>query len=185
MRNLLLLLILSSSTLALSLPRYTCPDAFPAGTDLIKKFEGFSEHAYRDTDGTWAIGYGTRGPGITVTSVWPEWYASSWLEVETLILWADICEQITNPRVNGNHMAALVSFAYNVGFGKLKRSGILELVNAGKFKLAAGKLLLYNKSRGKYMKGLARRRLAEKALFLRPIKESYVEKIDEYNSDSI
>ena len=67
---------------------------------------------------------------------------------------------------NQNQFDALVSFTYNCGVGNLK-----NLTQSGKRTLAqiSTKLLLYNKAGGVVLRGLQRRRAAEKELFNAPI----------------
>ncbi len=60
---------------------------------------------------------------------------------------------------------ALVSFAYNVGVGNLKSSTLLRKVNARDFDGAALEFHRWNRSRGKVLPGLVRRRAAEALLF--------------------
>lgn len=158
MRLLLSLLLL----LATPSRAATCPDVDEVGVQLVKHFEGFYPRAYLDA-GVWAVGYGTRGPGIRRGTIWPEWLADDWLRVELEDIREMVCLRITTD-LTSSQIAALVSFAYNVGIGRLIRSGILELVNARKFKLAARKIKLYNKSQGVTLKGLIRRRAAEAKL---------------------
>lgn len=67
----------------------------------------------------------------------------------------------TGLKLNQNQFDALVSFTYNCGPGNL-----LKLV-AGRTILQIGDAILkYNKAGGKVLKGLTRRREAERALFL-------------------
>ena len=68
--------------------------------------------------------------------------------------------------LNENQRGALVSFAYNVGAQALAESTLLALLNAGDYKNAANQFLRWNKAGGKVLKGLTRRREAERELFL-------------------
>ena len=67
---------------------------------------------------------------------------------------------------NENEAGALTSFAYNIG-------SIDQLTDHGKRSKAtiAKKMLLYNKADGRVLRGLTRRREAERKLFLTPVKE--------------
>jgi lysozyme len=62
---------------------------------------------------------------------------------------------------------ALVSFAYNVGVGNLKSSMLLRKLNAGDYDSAALEFHRWNRSKGKVLPGLVRRRAAEALLFQR------------------
>jgi lysozyme len=69
---------------------------------------------------------------------------------------------------NPNECAALVSFAYNVGLGGLKKSSVLRNHNQGNKQAAARSFGLWNKAGGQVMEGLTRRRAEESAMYLRP-----------------
>ncbi len=129
------------------------------GVELVKQYEGFYEKPYMDA-GVLAIGYGTRGAHIKYGVKWTENYADKVLRLELDSLAVEICKHL-NPFVNENQLAALVSFAYNVGIGRLFKAKILEDANIGKFT----KALKYTRSQGIELKGLVRRRQAEKILF--------------------
>jgi GH24 family phage-related lysozyme (muramidase) len=68
--------------------------------------------------------------------------------------------------LNQNQFDALVSFAFNVGEANFKRSSVLRHLNAGLYAKAAEALLAWNKSKGKVLAGLTRRREEERELFL-------------------
>lgn len=61
---------------------------------------------------------------------------------------------------------ALVSFSFNVGLGTLQRSTLRQKVLRGDMEGAAEELLKYCMAGGKVLKGLQKRRLDERALFL-------------------
>jgi lysozyme len=68
-----------------------------------------------------------------------------------------------------NHQSkfdAVVSFAYNAGLGNYQRSTIRMKVNRGEWEDAAHAFMSWTKAGGKEVKGLIKRRSAEKALFL-------------------
>jgi lysozyme len=74
--------------------------------------------------------------------------------------------RLVKAELTDNQFAAVVSFAYNVGIGNLRNSGLLRMLNQGKYGEAADQFLLWNKAKGKVMLGLTRRREAERRLFL-------------------
>jgi lysozyme len=78
-----------------------------------------------------------------------------------------LCTVTPNP----NECAALVSFAYNVGLGGLKKSSVLRNHNAGDKTAAARSFGLWNKAGGQVMAGLTRRRAEESALYLKPYQD--------------
>lgn len=72
---------------------------------------------------------------------------------------------ITVPLTQGM-FDALVSFSFNVGLGTLQRSTLRQKLNRGDKEGAAEELLKYCMAGGKILKGLQKRRLDERALFL-------------------
>ena len=71
---------------------------------------------------------------------------------------------ITVP-LTSNQFSALTSFTYNLGSGALQRSTLRMKLNRAQYERAAEQLLRWNKAGGKVLRGLTRRRAAEKALF--------------------
>ena len=61
---------------------------------------------------------------------------------------------------------ALVSFSFNVGLGTLQRSTLRQKLLRGDKEGAAEELLKYCMAGGKVLKGLQKRRIDERALFL-------------------
>lgn len=139
--------------------------------DLIKSFEGLELKAYVDP-GTGnlpiTIGYGSTmyedGRRIKLGDVIP-------LErAEMLFEWevdkkAKVIDAI-DLKVTQSQFDAIVSFAYNVGVGALRKSTLLKKVKANpNDKSIAAEFLKWNKSGGKAMAGLTRRRQAEADLY--------------------
>ena len=138
----------------------------PKGVSLIKSFEGCRLKAYKCPAGVWTIGYGhTAGvkEGDTITQETADDYLRNDLaKYEKAVMNYDGIYHF-----NQNQFDALVSFTYNCGIGNLK-----NLTQSGKRTLAqiSTKLPLYNKAGGVVLRGLQRRRAAEKELFDTPIK---------------
>ena len=136
------------------------------GVSLIKSFEGCRLKAYKCPAGVWTIGYGhTAGvkEGDIITQEQADDYLRNDLEkYEKAVISYDGIYHF-----NQNQFDALVSFTYNCGVGNLK-----NLTQSGKRTLAqiSTKLPLYNKAGGVVLRGLQRRRAAEKELFDTPIK---------------
>ena len=144
-----------------------------ATVDLVKEFEGFRAKAYKCPAGVWTIGYGTTtraGVGLEVvegeeiTEAEAEYYLHKGLEKFAV----EITGAITKP-INENEFGAFVSLAYNIGSGAFRRSSALRYFNAGDKVKAANAMLLWNRGGGKVLKGLVRRREAERTLFLTPV----------------
>ena len=137
------------------------------GFSLIKQFEGFREHAYRDVVGVWAIGYGfTAGvqPGQHMTPA----QADARLGTE-LLRYEDAVRRACTVAPNQNQFDALVCFAWNVGTAGMAGSTVIKAHNRGDFQSAARAFGLWNKAGGKVWPGLTRRRAAESALYLKPV----------------
>jgi len=114
----------------------------------------------------WTIGYGET-LGVTYDMRWTKDEAHRRLvgrlqEFENGVL--AMCTVEPNPY----QCAALVSFAYNVGLGGLKKSSVLRNHNKGDFQAAARSFGLWNKANGEVLPGLTRRRAEEAALYLKP-----------------
>lgn len=129
------------------------------GIELIKMFEGCRLTSYQCPSGVWTIGYGhTSGvcKGMTITQKKAEEYLKSDLTKYENYVTA------TGLTLNQNQFDALVSFTYNCGNGNLKK-----LIRNRTLYQIAEAILLYNKSNGKILEGLKRRRAAERELFLK------------------
>jgi lysozyme len=142
------------------------------GIDLIQSFESCRLKAYDDGVGVWTIGWGTtKGVkrGMTITQE-----EADRLFEEDLDQFADGVEALVTTDINNNQFSALVSLAYNIGLRAFGRSTLLKRVNARNFAAAADQFLVWNKGGGKVMRGLTRRRQAERKLFLKPADDSPV-----------
>lgn len=131
------------------------------GIDLIKSFEGCVLTAYLCPSNVWTIGYGhTSGvyQGQTITKAQAEQYLK-----EDIVKYENYVNN-TGLSLNQNQFDTLVSFTYNCGSGNLKK-----LIANRSLSEIADAILLYNKSRGTVLKGLVRRREAERKLFLTPV----------------
>lgn len=139
------------------------------GLALIKRFEGCRLTAYKvqSSDKYWTIGWGHYGPdvkaGQTITQA----------EADALLVrdCQSAADAVDNPKncpltakLNANQRDALISFTYNCG------SGCLQTLckNRSLFQIREA-MALYNKSGGKVLTGLVRRRAAEQELFDTPV----------------
>lgn len=136
-------------------------------SDLLKSFEGCRLTAYQDQGGIWTVGYGCTGADIGPGTVWTQERADAELLLRVNKL-QDIILHALQVHVTPQQLAALVSLAYNIGPGAFLRSTVLRELNSKDFKAAADAFLLWNRVRGKVNEGLARRREAERAVFLTP-----------------
>lgn len=132
--------------------------------DMIKKYEGFRESPYICPGGQLTIGYGKAIKPGEYTSI-----TKSEAEIllrKTVAAFERSIKNLVQVPLNQNQYDALVSFAYNVGAGAFKKSDLLKKLNASDYKGAADELPKWNKSKGKVLKGLVRRREEERKLFL-------------------
>ena len=137
-----------------------------AGLALIKQYEGCRLAAYRCAAGVWTIGYGhTAGvhSGMTITQA----RADAYLQQDI----AKFEGYVNNPayvpitaNLNQNQFDALVSFAFNLGAGNLRK-----LCKGRTAAQIAQAMTQYCKANGKVLAGLKRRRAAEQALFNKPV----------------
>ena len=144
-----------------------------ATVDLVKEFEGCKLKAYKCPAGVWTIGYGTTSragvglevvEGMEITEAEAEYYLQKSLEKFS----TEIVGAFTRPP-NESQFGACVSLAYNIGAGAFKRSTVLRKFNQGDDAGAANAFLMWNKAGGTVLKGLVRRREAERKLFLTPV----------------
>lgn len=140
--------------------------------ELVKKFEGFSSVVYLCPAGYPTIGYGhvvipeekeKFEKGITKQEA-EELLIKDLLKIEKLI------KPMIEVKIHDYMIDALISFAFNVGVYAFKASTLRRKLNRGEFYSAAEEFPKWRFAGGKELKGLLRRRLAEKALFEEGIK---------------
>lgn len=155
-----------------------------AGLALIKQYEGCRLAAYRCAAGVWTIGYGhTAGihSGMTITQ------ADAYLRQDI----AKFEGYVNNPayvpitaNLNQNQFDALVSFAFNLGAGNLRK-----LCKGRTTAQIAQAMTQYCKANGKVLAGLRRRRAAEQALFNKPVSDTAApaqnQNTEDYNMKTI
>ena len=135
------------------------------GIDLVKQFEGCRLTAYRCPAGKPTIGYGHTA-GVRMGQRITQAQAESFLKDDLAKFERAVMKYDHIYHWSQNQFDALVSFAFNIG-------SIDQLTENGKrdIKTVSEKILAYNKMEVNGVKkkspGLARRREAERALFLR------------------
>ena len=146
------------------------------GLSLIKRFEGCHLTAYRCPAGVWTIGYGhtdSVSEGDTITQSQADTYLAK--DIEKFERYVSN----TGLTLSQNQFDALVSFAYNCGNGSLKK-----LIAGRSLDEIADALLLYTKANGVSLPGLARRRQAERDLFVTKEDGEMVKPVDYKQNDS-
>ena len=138
------------------------------GLELIKEFEGFSNVAYLCSAKKATIGYGNTfwedGTPVKIGDQISKERAETLLKhvVDNFSVAVEVDIKI---EVSQNQFDALVSLAYNIGLGAFKNSTLLRQLNRGNFVGASQEFLRWDKSNGKPLLGLTRRREREKLLF--------------------
>lgn len=137
------------------------------GIELIKKFEGCRLVAYKavSTEKYYTIGYGHYGADVPKGMRISQAQADAFLVSDLVKFEAKVNKYQGKYNFSQPQFDALVSFAYNVG-------SIDGLTSNGKRTVAqiSAKFTAYNKSGGKVLAGLTKRRQAEKEMFDRGTK---------------
>ncbi|HEX2593462.1 MAG TPA: lysozyme [Rhizomicrobium sp.] len=140
----------------------------PEGISLIKHFETLRLDAYVDPVGVVTIGYGHTGKVRLGDTVTPE-QADELLRRDLNDAQSDVLKLVRVP-LNDNEYSALVSLVFNIGGPTFSRSTCLRRLNSGDRKEAAEAMQRFVKGhvrgRARTFRGLERRRLAERELFL-------------------
>lgn len=150
-----------------------------AGVSLIEHFESCRLTAYWDSYGKcWTIGWGHTGPDVYKELVITQIVADTLLEQDLIACENAVKKFFAGVPLTRGQFDALVSFFYNVGAGKRGiKSGLFVLTNGQPSTLArqvlgrdyAGAAEEFSKwiySGGVPLRGLERRRRAERQLFL-------------------
>ncbi len=135
-----------------------------AGLNLIKSFENCKLKVYKDIVGYPTVGYGHRTDvpvGKTITQD-----EADQLLVDDLKRIEDGVRACLRTELNDNQFSALVSLGFNIGTTSLAHSTLVRLVNSGELIAASKEFEKWDRAGGKEVKGLLRRRAAEKTLFL-------------------
>ncbi len=135
------------------------------GIDLIKKYESCKLTAYKCPAGVWTIGYGhTQGvkQGDKIDQNQADKFLGDDLKESENDINAACRKELTQWQFD-----ALVSFVFNVGYGAFRSSTLLKYINMGKFTQAALEFAKWNRSNGKVLDGLTKRRESERLLFVK------------------
>lgn len=146
--------------------RFTTDD----GIAIIKGFEAFSSQVYICPAGYPTVGFGHvvlenekdgRFAGGISEGEAKELLKKDLFRAERSVL------RLVNVPLSEGQFDALVSFAFNAGGGALQRSTLRMKLNRGESKEeVASEFLKWVYAGGRKLKGLVRRRMAEKELFL-------------------
>jgi GH24 family phage-related lysozyme (muramidase) len=136
------------------------------GIKLIQSYESLRLTAYKavSTEKYWTIGYGHYGSdvrnGQTITKA-----KANELFKKDLKQFEAAVNDAVNVTLTQNQFDACVSLAYNIGAGAFQSSTLVKKLNQKDYAGAAEQFLRWNKSGGRVLNGLVKRREAEKELF--------------------
>lgn len=137
------------------------------GQQLIRGFEDLRLSAYQDGGGVWTIGYGHTGPEV-IKGLWITVRHAEELLVIDLAEAEAAVDMLVSVPLNENEFSALASLVYNIGAGRFRSSTMLRLLNMEHRVRAAAEFKRWIYDNGRIVKGLVRRRAAERALFEKP-----------------
>jgi lysozyme len=133
------------------------------GLHLTQQFESCRLVAYPDSKGVPTIGWGHTF-GVKLGDTCTQEQADAWLmqDVQHSVLTVNrlVTVQLTQPEFD-----SLCDFVFNCGSGNFASSTLLKLLNAGDYQGAAHEFERWDKSGGKELAGLLRRRVAEEQEF--------------------
>jgi lysozyme len=145
-------------------------DRLSYARELIEFYEGFRSNAYLCPAGTCTIGYGHTGSDVRPGMVISRATAERLLEKDMKHA-ADAVADMIRVRLSEQQYGSLISWVFNIGAGAAADSTVIFLVNRRKFLSAADALMHWNHVGGDVSRGLTKRRMAEKRLFLEGLEE--------------
>jgi len=142
----------------------------PKGLSLIKTFEGVKLKPYLCPAGipTISIGctYYPDGTKVKMTDGPISEARATEIFLNVIKHYEHSIDSFCRDDINQNQFDALVSLCYNVGAGAIKSSTLIKKVNENQNDpLIRNEFLKWNKSGGKVLSGLTKRRMAEADLY--------------------
>lgn len=159
----------------------------PDGTEICHHYEQLRLQAYPDpgsprakairagrppaecqklSGAPWTIGWGDTGPDVVEGLVITEQQANERFARRMALEFEPAVRKAVKVPLNQRQFDAVASIFYNGGVTALGASTLVRLLNMGDFAGAAGQFPRWNQSGGVVMKGLQRRREAERLVFL-------------------
>lgn len=129
---------------------------------LIRRFEGLRLRAYFCPAGVLTCGYGSTGPDIKPDTLWTKAQAESRMAEDAERFVAAVKKLC--PGQDGDNLAALADFAYNLGATRLAGSTLRKKINAGDIEGAKVELRKWVRGGGRVLPGLVLRREVEAGL---------------------
>lgn len=157
------------------------PEWMDLAAPLVERFEGLHRiipgdkvTAYPDpgTGGKpWTIGIGSTtdedGYPIAPGTVWTIERARKRFRAHLEEFGREVDKLLDGTPTTPSQRAALISLCYNIGASALARSTVLRMHKRGEYQAAADAFLMWVRAGGRVMKGLVRRREAERELYLK------------------
>lgn len=135
------------------------------GIDLIKSFESLALKAYRCPAGVLTIGWGHTA-GVHEGDECTEKEACEYLMDDLKAAEAAVCS--IHADLSQEQFDALVSFVFNVGAGAFRSSTLRRKVEENQYDPSIKhEFARWNKSNGKVLPGLVRRRQAEADMYFK------------------
>lgn len=128
--------------------------------DKLKEFEGLRLEAYRCPGGVLTIGYGHSGSDVREGDRISQYWAEELLKADV----AKVAEQVERLGValTQGQFDALVSFAFNMGIGRLRTSKLLRLIRRqDSYRNIKAEFKRWVYAGGRKQPGLERRRVWE------------------------
>jgi GH24 family phage-related lysozyme (muramidase) len=144
--------------------------ALSTAITFVGQWEGLRTTAYRDVVGVWTVCYGET-KGVRAGESYSKAECDAMLARELVAYEAALDQCLTHPVPVGMKIA-LVSWTYNVGAGAACRSTLVRKANRGDLAGACNELPRWNRAGGRVIRGLTNRRLSERAMCHRALKEA-------------
>jgi lysozyme len=137
--------------------------------EIIKEFEGCKLKAYLCPAGIPTIGFGNtyynNGKVVKIGDTITQSEADMLLTLTVRIFYDKVIKAVKS-NINENQIAALTSFAYNVGVGAFEKSTLLKKVNANPDDpTIEAEFMKWTKAAGIVLNGLKKRRMSEYKLY--------------------
>ena len=136
------------------------------GRAIVKQFEGLRLDAYRCPAGVATVGFGHTGPDVRMGMTITPGEAERLLDKDLSRFEVGVEAMLCGVPTTEDEFSAMTSLAFNIGLGKFATSTLLKRHKAGNKVGAANAFLMWNRAGGQILKGLVRRREAERELYL-------------------
>ena len=133
------------------------------GVSLIQHFEGCELKSYRCAGNVITIGWGHTKTAEENQIITQE--VADFLLLDDILVFEDDVQRLVNVDLTQNQYDALVCWTFNLGATNLNSSTLLKVLNSGTYDKVSEQILRWDKSGGKPLAGLTRRRRSEALLF--------------------